>query len=134
MKPIISFIILVFISGCFSNSIETSDPEKSYTYWAGQPPIENIKVLKGKYWKSPHWTYEFEVFLNIQADKEWKLEFIKQNNLQPSYQHFTLPNNSPEWFRPNTHYQLLTPNGNYTGPFYFEDSVTNDIFIYESQL
>ena len=127
------FFTLINICGCISKGINTDDPIKSYTYWAGHPPTTSIKVLEGKYWKSGHWSSEFEVFLHLSATEEWKSMLKKQHNLQPLSQKFELPHKNPEWFRPNSTALIFTPNGSYTGPFYFEDSVSNDIYIYQLQ-
>ena len=118
---------------CSNKEVDTSDSQEAYRLWTGESPPKNVRVLHGKYWRSPHWSQEFEVFLHIRASMDWKSKFKDENNLQEIHQSLELPKNTPDWFRPDFSAALFSPNGAYTGPFYFENPGNDEVYIYQIQ-
>lgn len=55
------FIVANILVGCFEKS--TTDPVKTYQYWAGEKPGKEVQVLNGRYWESAHWTKEYIMYL-----------------------------------------------------------------------
>jgi hypothetical protein len=47
---------------------------------ADKPP--QVVVVHSKYWRSPHFTYEFQYFFEIQGDPEFKRELFRRNKLE----------------------------------------------------
>lgn len=128
------FICFILLNvSCSNNAVDTSDSQEAYRLWAGESAPKNIRVLHGRYWRSPHWSYEFEVFLHIRASMDWKARFKEENNLQESLQLLELPNNTPNWFKLDPGAALFSPNGTNTGPFYFENPGNDEVYIYEVQ-
>jgi hypothetical protein len=70
-----------------------------------QPPV--VKVIHSKYWRSDHFTYEFDYYFEIEATPEWKEAFLKKHDLRqvsaPMARSFRTNNHSddiPGWFAP----------------------------------
>ena len=43
---------------------------------------DDVKIIHSKYWRSPHWTYEFEYFFEIEANPKLKEQLFTQNKLR----------------------------------------------------
>ena len=41
-----------------------------------------VAVVHSRYWRSAHWSYEFEYFFQIKGDPEFKREFFARNKLE----------------------------------------------------
>ena len=100
-KIFILSIILTFIS-C-EGFIRTNDPVESYKYWAGDEPPKEINLINGEYLQTPHFTLEYQLFLQFKSNGDWFNEFIKYNNLKID----TINNDwksgleLPKWFNPS---------------------------------
>ena len=128
----IVFLTLTFIS---CSEIKTNDPNKTYMYWAGTNPPNDLEVLNGQYWESAHWTKEYIMFLKIKPTTEWWDEFIKQNHLSLNKGKWTKPSDAPVWFNPteNTIEYNSSDILNDQSRF-LRDTLTGVCFIYEIQL
>lgn len=58
-------IIAILMTAC--TEVNTDNPQKAYKYWSKQKLSDDIEVINGKYWKSAHWTYEYEVYLQLKT-------------------------------------------------------------------
>ena len=135
MRPYTLFLLIpaFFLSSCLGK--KTSDGEEAFAYWAGTEPSEQVKILNGQYWQSPHWTKEYELFLEMQTDSEWVSEFIKQNELElKTSSNFDLPDNAPIWFRPQLGLKAYEPTNFNQGSIYFINEKSGCIIFYEIQL
>ena len=126
--------VLVFCISCFG--YKTNDGLKAYEYWANEKPPKDVQVLNGKYWQSPHFTKEYEMYLELIAPDKWREDYIKLNNL---VQHKNLkvddiPDDKPKWFKPPITDRIWKPSDTHNHSITFEDTITNRFFIYEIQL
>jgi hypothetical protein len=126
-------ILIVFLATSCSE-IRTDDPVKSYKHWAGVNPTGDIKLLKGKYWQSSHWTKEYILYLKFKPTDIWWAEFIKQNHLHPTTQKWNEPSDLPKWFRHRDDFEMFSPTDDIYGSRYFRDKTTGECYIYEMQL
>jgi len=67
----------------------------------------DVHVVQGRYWESPHWSKEFELYIEIYAPKDWRERLIKGNNLQRAKEQREAPADAPGWFRPDGKMELL---------------------------
>jgi len=59
------FILPILLTSC---SIKTKNAEEAYKHWSGTEPPKGIKLIKGEYYQSPHFSLEYELFLKFEAD------------------------------------------------------------------
>jgi len=126
---IISSILLTSCS-----EIRTEDPIKSYEYWAGTKPPRELKVIQAKYWQSAHWTKEYILYLKLKPTEEWWSELLKQNNLVKDTGQWTIPSDSPEWFKLPNNVTSHRPGDNFCQSRFFRDNQTGECYIYDIQL
>jgi hypothetical protein len=128
---ILFFVPLVFTS-CLP--VKTSEPEEAFMYWAGSPPADDLNVIYGSYYQSPHFTLEYEVFLKIEAPRKW-LEAYTANNKLSLNQSKEFKRGLPEvplWFKPDERFVMYSRKDDFDPSRYFIDSSRGVIYIYES--
>ena len=111
----------------------TTDAQEAYKYWAGSPPTAQVKVARGRYWQSAHFTREYVVYLDLTAPADWSREYIRQNNLLPDTNaaDAALPTDAPRWFKPDS--SFLKYGGLGTSGSYYLQPRTGRMLIYEAQ-
>ena len=62
-KPSLS-VLLLLLSGCGGTWVD--DPGNFKRLFGGPPP-KDIQVLHTYYWKSPHWTNEYQYFFALRT-------------------------------------------------------------------
>jgi len=137
MKRIIIFTITLVALALVQTSCHrkrSEIPGEVYRLWAGEAPPNNVKVLKGKYWQSAHFTKEYIVYMELIAPSQWVQQFIEQNKLKEETEDKEIPVDAPEWFKPPPEDILWTPSGFRQGSKYFIDSSNTHMFLYEVQL
>jgi len=116
------------------------DPKNWYRAFNEEQPGE-IKVVHSKYWRSNHFTYEYECFFEVQATPEWRDAFLKKRNAQlispPSAASYRANNNdplTPDWFAPEPveKHEVWDKPG-YHGSIWI-DKTNGHIFFYDQQL
>lgn len=130
-KNSILFLLTILLSSCLEKN--TTDPVKAYKYWAGEKPGKDVQVIKAQYWESSHWTKEYEMYMELKTSPLWRSEFIRQNSLKRDTV-YTLPDDTPSWFKPGPSDRIWQPSGFSQGSVYFEDSLSGRLLIYEIQL
>ncbi len=133
MRILATFLLTsILLTSC--SETNTTDPIDSFKYWAGTNPPDDLKVIKGKYWQSGHWTREYILFLKIKpTDKRWD-EFIKQNQLQADNTKWIRPSDSPDWFEITDEMEIFCRGNNFNDSKYFRNTKTGECYIYEIQL
>jgi hypothetical protein len=115
---------------------KTRNPLEVYQLWSGNNNLpRGVHLIHGYYWQSAHWSKEYIMYLELKAPAFWRDQFIKQNNLV--YKKDTtigLEQDAPIWFTPTTTYKIFIPSGFNEGSVYYNDSVSDRMFIYEIQL
>lgn len=134
-KLSIFLILLIILSGCIEKN--TSDPQEAYSYWIKSDIKSKIEVINGKYWESPHFSYEYIIYLELKVIAEWWNKFSKENELIiDPYENGLLSNNDfPKWFKPSK--EFVTNKSKIDldqGSMYFYNEKTQSVFIYEIQL
>lgn len=133
MKQTTIFGLLILLASC---SIKTKDAEKAFKYWSGDEPPKEIKLIKGEYYKSPHFTLEYELYLKFKSDKKWFNEFVEYNKLEID----TVKNDwaplteLPEWFKTDSNYLMYTKDQDdkFERSRYFINPETGICYIYET--
>ncbi len=131
-RKMIVLSLFVFLFSCFST--ETSDPEKAYKYWAGQSPPEDLKLIKGEYYQSPHYTLEYEFFLKFKPTNNWWNAFIEQNNLEEDSlnEEWFKHDGFPKWFKPDNSYLIYSKNDEFDRSRCFINLENGVCYIYET--
>lgn len=134
MKKTVIFIFISFLISC--SPIETKNAEKAYEYWSGNKPSKEIKLIKGEYYQSPHFSLEYELFLKFKTDKKWFNDFIEHNKLELDtfkndwFNYTKLPN----WFKADENYLIYTKDKTDTSERsrYFINRKNGICYIYET--
>lgn len=116
--------------GCFS--VNTSDSEKAFEYWAGYEPPKNFELFNGEFYQSPHFSLEYEVYLKFRTTSEWWNEYIEENNLKIDNEDWTKRVDAPEWFKPYKGYMKYSRNDGFDHSRYFFHKESGLCYIYES--
>lgn len=127
-------IILLFatiLTSCFP--VHTTDAEEAFEYWAGYNVPNDFEIIEGEYYKSPHFTYEFEVFLKMKPTEEWWMKLIEQYKLTEDYQQWTPPDKKPKWFKPADKMTMYSRHDIVDQSRFFYDKSTGQVYIYEVQ-
>lgn len=97
MSKRIIFVFLITLS-CGSGTF-INDPE-TWNKVFGEDIPKEIEVVNSRFWKSAHWSYEFELFAKIKSDKKFISEyFIDHYNLESNNVYSTLfLEDIPNWF------------------------------------
>ncbi len=110
MNRIFFLIILsATLSSCgyFNSGIWEDDPETWNKVFGEDVPNE-VEIIHSQFWKSAHWSYEFEVFFELKTSHSFfKSYFInnqhfevkKVNYLEMGEHYFQ---EKPNWFLPKT--------------------------------
>lgn len=125
-------LVLFFLTSC--SEIRTDDPIDAYKYWAGANPTDDVKVLKGQYWQSGHWTKEYILYLQLKPTDKWWDEFVKQNQLQLDHEEWSKPSDSPDWFELPDNIEMYKSADDFNESRFFRDKATGECYFYEIQL
>jgi len=132
MRRLTIIILIAFtVTSCFP--VHTKDAEKAFEHWAGFKAPDDFEIMEGEYWKSPHFTYEFEVFLKLKPTEEWWTKLIEQYKLTEDYQLWTAPDKKPIWFMPTDKMIMYSRHDIVDKSRFFYDKETGLVYIYEVQ-
>jgi hypothetical protein len=102
-------LVAVLSGGCgyFMSGTWEDDPKNwGRAFDSIQPP--DVTVVHSKYWRSPHWSYEFEYFFEIVPSAELKQQLFSDNSLrqlvgaEASKAQAGVPHGSLSWFVPES--------------------------------
>jgi hypothetical protein len=97
----------VVASGCgyFVSGTWEDDPENwARAFQSAKPP--DVVVVHSKYWRSPHWSYEFQYFFEIAPNADLKRQLFSANKLrrvtgdEAEKARKNVFGNAPAWFAP----------------------------------
>lgn len=103
----IIYLLLSLCSGCSllsSGTWEDDADNWKRAFQSIQP--DDVVVLHSWYWRSPHWTYEFEYFFEIECNAALTEQLFTENKLiQLDSEDAVIAkdnffNDPPEWFAP----------------------------------
>lgn len=127
--PVLTCFLL---SAC--TEIQTSDPVEAYTHWAGARPTEDLKIVKGTYWESAHWSKEYILYLKVLPTDGWWSEFVSQNKLRKDNGQWAIPAGAPQWFKIPDDVTIYAGENDLFGSRYLRDNRTGECYIYDIQL
>ncbi|ULC58545.1 hypothetical protein MBM09_11510 [Flaviramulus sp. BrNp1-15] len=116
--------------------MKTKNAKKAFKYWSGNEPPEEIELIEGEYYQSPHFSLEYELFLKLKSNNRWFFEFVEYNKLEIDTinndwsQWTTLPN----WFKTDESYIIYAKdqNNEFDSSRYFINPESGICYIYES--
>ena len=133
MRSLTTLIIIsIALTSC--SETKTNDPTESYKYWSGVNPPDDLKLLKGSYWQSAHWTKEYILYLKVKPTEKWWSEFVKQNKLLIDNGEWVKPSDSPDWFQPSKEAEVYKSTDDFYDSRFFKDKITGEFYIYVIQL
>jgi hypothetical protein len=131
----LKIIFFSFLLTLISCEVKTDDAEEAYQYWSGEKPTQDLNIEYAKYWRSPHWSYEYKFYLTFRPSEIWWNEFLKRNNLKRDMKNSSEFIDVPAWFHPTKRcIQYRSDDDFDQGSRYYRDSLTGKCFIYEVQL
>ncbi len=132
MRKSVWILVVLFLS---CSGIHTSDPEEAFSQWSRSEVPHDVKVLKGTYWQSAHFTREYEVYLQLQTTADWWERFVADNDLILSAEAWEKPKACPAWFEPDENCVVYgSKGGSADDSRYFRDTVNNVCYLYEISL
>ncbi len=108
-------LLLGLCVGCHRSGTWNDSP-KNWERAFGQKPPPDLKIVHSSYWRSPHFTLEFEYFFQIEPSEKLRKGFNEAGKLRPftpstkeeteAIQRFF--HQKPEWFLPRSleHYEI----------------------------
>ncbi len=126
-------LLLLLVIGC-RIPVNCDDAEKSYEYWAGDSPPKEIKVLHGQYWRSPHFTLEYSLYLHLRSSEIWWDALIAENSFVPDSSLWAIPADAPKWFNPSSHCKQWGDVDGFSESRLYQDTLSGDCYIYFNQL
>ena len=126
--------ILLFATLTISCSKRTNDANETFKYWSGSEVPDDVKLLKGQYYESPHFTKEYIMYLKLKPTKKWWFEYLKYNSILIDKKDWTKPSDAPIWFKPSETSLRFYRKDFDQGSRYFYDSASGICYIYEIQL
>ena len=134
-------LAVVVASGCgyFVSGTWEDDP-KNWTraFQSTKPP--DVLVVHSKYWRSPHWSYEFQYFFEIAPNADLKRQLFSANKLRrvtgadAAKARKNVSGNAPAWFAPKAidHYEVWVfenePDRNFR---VLIDSASGQMFLHD---
>jgi len=102
----ICVLVMFCMTGCgvfTSGTWEDDDGNWERAFGSAKP--EDVVLLHSKYWRSSHWSYEFEYFFEIECNADFQDQIITDNNLVKLEKYVELAMNNffdepPAWFLP----------------------------------
>ena len=139
---IILIVLLLISTACRKSGTWIDDKQNWQRAFKTRKP-EDVAVVHSQFWRSPHWTYEFEYYFQIKANKQLRDQLLGQNDLEQQHGSnavlaiHDLPQTKPIWFLPkpvnnyDTWRYKNDPKGNFK---IFIDKEYGDLFITDRQL
>jgi hypothetical protein len=104
---VLLLVAFVVSSGCgyvMSGTWEDDPKNWGRAFRSTKPP--DVVVIHSKYWRSPHWSYEFQYFFEIAPNAELKKQLFTANKLrqltgkEATEARAQIFGESPSWFAP----------------------------------
>jgi hypothetical protein len=116
----LALLIVASISGCgyaMAGTWEDDPGNWSRAFESTKPP--EVSVIRSKYWRSAHWTYEFAYFFEIAPEPRLKSQLFGKNKLRQATGVEAMrvkkdgPGDAPPWFAPGeaTEYEVWVFEG-----------------------
>lgn len=139
-SAMICLVLSLCLNGCcgyLSSGTWENDPDNWERAFRSRKP-DDVVVLHSRYWRSAHWTYEFQYFFEIKRNDDLKDQLFTQNKLIRLYNEDAIEamndffGERPVWFVPKDvdKYQVWVYEGE-TGSHFrvFVDKETGNLFL-----
>ncbi|WP_460218005.1 hypothetical protein [Psychroserpens sp. MEBiC05023] len=130
------YIVAMTSLSCGSGTFE-NDPD-TWNKVFGEDPPKEIKIIDSRFWKSAHWSYEFELhvkfetsesFLNSYFIEHYKFEITKDPKLDLNFD-----DEKPEWFVPKSNENYDIYESSINNMVLFKEHNSNIIYLYALQV
>jgi len=130
------------LSACHESGTWQDDARNWKRIFREDKPAD-IQVVHSWFWRSPHFTYEYEYFIQVRKNEDFKKRLFGHNNLRQLTEPealadaFSFSQHRPDWFvpKPKTSYDTWVYAEEPRGEFRtFLDLETGDIYLTDSQL
>jgi hypothetical protein len=146
MIPRTTFVLILAVGlsacGYFQAGTWEDDPKNWERIFKSEKP-QDIELLHSWYWRSAHWSYEFEYFLALRGtDNARRMLFgsnelelydrVKHHAIRPDF----FAHEKPDWFlpKPLDRYEVYVYAGEPRGNFrIYLDRDTKDLFLTDFQ-
>jgi hypothetical protein len=142
MRFICSILMAFLLVGCHESGTWTDDA-RNWKRIFREPKPDDIKVVHSWFWRSPHFTYEFEYYVQIRKHDDLERRLLTMNPMKQLTLDSQLQEASdwsqhkPTWFvpKPIAHYEVWVysnaPNSRFR---LLIDRETRDLFLADTQL
>ncbi len=97
-KILILVLGVLLALGCGSGTYD--DDAESWQKVFGESIPKEVEVIKSRFWKSAHWTYEFEFYCKLKTDrsflKQYFIDHYQMTQLKENTSFYS--DNKPDWF------------------------------------
>jgi hypothetical protein len=143
IKPTRFLGLILCLAGCHESGTWQDDPKNFERVFRSSQP-KDVVVVHSKFWRSPHWSYEFEYFIQIGPNDEFKKRLFDHNKFKElritnneSYSVTYFFQERPNWFLPKTinNYDVWSyadePNSRFR---LFIDKISREMFLIDKLL
>lgn len=142
MRPLIAILAVVLLTGCHESGT-WKDDERNWKRIFRVAKPDDITVAHSWFWRSPHFTYEYEYYLQVQKHADFQKRLLTMNPMTEVSDEEQLrraiawSRQRPDWFAPKpiAQYQVWVysdaPNSNFR---LLIDRATGDLFVSDRQL
>lgn len=99
MKKLINVFVIVLFFSCGAGTFKNDS--KNWKRIFNESVPKEINLINSRFWKSPHWSYEYEAYLKFETSKRFMYDyFIKKYDLRRFKEgdELTFFEEKPEWF------------------------------------
>ena len=135
-KILIILTSFIAISCGYVNSGTWVDDPDNWERAYNEPKPDNIEIIKSEFTRYPHFTYEFDFYVQIKPNVEVIRGFLGTRNLkQIEYSDIVTAGQTPNWFVPGeqSDYEIYRSQNNFDNLELFINHQTGEIFWIESQ-
>jgi hypothetical protein len=142
MRVVFILIAAVLLAGCHESGT-WKDDARNWKRIFRAPKPEDITVVHSWFWRSPHFTYEYEYYIQIQKHAEVRRRLLTMNPMKQLIQDTELHDAAvrsqrrPTWFAPKpiAQYEVWVYSNQPTSGFrLLIDRETGDLFLSDTQL
>lgn len=145
MKPSLRILLLLgglLLAGCHESGTWVDDPRNWKRIFRAPKP-DDVTVVHSWFWRSPHFTYEYEYYLHVRANADLQKRLLTLNPMQELQGEAAVREatrwspNKPAWFPPKPvggYRVLIYSNAPHSEFRLLIDRETGDLLLSDSQL
>ena len=70
--------LVISIGGCGSSGTWDDDPQNWNRAFQSSKP-KDVKLIHSRYWRSAHWSYEFEYLFEVEKNNKFREQLFSEN-------------------------------------------------------